>query len=75
MGFLFTRATFSKYPGPSVPMALAALLGAAMWLGAAVGFVRRGLDAGLRLRPRPATAMLVLFLAGVAIFLAGLRLA
>jgi hypothetical protein len=68
-------ARLARRPGPALGFALAALLGLGMWLGAAVGFVRGGLDTSLRLRRTPAITMGVLFVVGMALFLAGLRLA
>lgn len=68
-------ARLARHPGPALPYALLALAGLALWLGAAVGFIRRGLDRGLRLRRGPAIAAGVLFAVGFALFLAGLRLA
>jgi hypothetical protein len=65
----------ARPPGPAPAAALAALVGFAIWLGAAVAFFTRGLDRGLRLRRGPATAAAVVFGVGVALFLAGLRLA
>ena len=52
-----------------------ALFGLALWLGGAVGFIRRGLDAGLRLRRGPALAAGIIFAIGFALFVTGLRLA
>ena len=46
-----------------------------VWVGGAVTFVRRGLDAELRVRPAAALAAGVAFALGVAVFLVGLRLA
>ena len=52
--------------------ALLALVGLALWLGAAVAFLRRGLDGALRLVPRPALLCTVAFLIGFALFALGL---
>jgi hypothetical protein len=68
-------ARLAAHPGPSVPYAFMALGGLALWLGAAVGFVRKGLDAGLRLRRGPALAAGIAFAVGFALFVTGLRLA
>jgi hypothetical protein len=73
--FAWHAARLARRPGPVLGFALAALIGLGMWLGAAVGFVRGGLDASLRLRRTPAITMGVLFVLGMALFLAGLRLA
>jgi hypothetical protein len=68
-------ARLRHHPGPLVGYVLMALLGMALWLGGAVGFVRRGLDAGLRLRRGPAIAAGIVFVVGFALFITGLRLA
>jgi hypothetical protein len=68
-------ARLAPRPGPSLPFALLALAGLGLWLGAAVAFVRWGLDAGLRLRPGGALASGLLLGLGVALFIVGLRLA
>jgi hypothetical protein len=65
----------ARHPGPTVGYVLLALVGLALWLAAAVGFMRRGLDAGLRLRRGPALAAGIVFVVGFALFLTGLRLA
>jgi hypothetical protein len=65
----------AHHPGPTVGYVLLALLGLALWLGGAVGFMRRGLDAGLRLRRGPALAAGIIFVVGFALFVTGLRLA
>jgi hypothetical protein len=65
----------ARHPGPTVGYVLLALLGLALWLGGAVGFMRRGLDAGLRLRRGPALAAGLIFVVGFALFVTGLRLA
>ena len=62
-------------PGPSLPATFAALGGLALWLGAAVLFIRRGLDRGLRLQRGWATASAVAFFIGFTLFLLGLRFA
>jgi hypothetical protein len=68
-------ARLARRPGPALPFAALALAGLALWLGSAVAFVRRGLDAGLRLQRGPAIAAGVLFVVGLALFVVGLRLA
>jgi len=65
----------ARHPGPTIGYVLLALLGLALWLGGAVGFMRRGLDAGLRLRRGPALAAGIIFVVGFALFVTGLRLA
>jgi hypothetical protein len=65
----------ARHPGPTVGYVLLALFGLALWLGGAVGFMRRGLDAGLRLRRGPALAAGIFFVIGFALFVTGLRLA
>jgi hypothetical protein len=65
----------ARAPGPTVGYVLLALFGLALWLGGAVGFMRRGLDAGLRLRRGPALAAGIIFVVGFALFVTGLRLA
>lgn len=68
-------ARLARRPGPALPYVLLALAGLALWVGAAVGFFRAGLDPGLRLRRGPAIAAGVIFVLGFALFLTGLRLA
>jgi hypothetical protein len=68
-------ARLARRPGPSLPFAALALAGLGLWMGAAAGFVRRGLDAGLRLRRGPALAAGALFAVGLTLFIVGLRLA
>jgi len=65
----------ARRPGPALPYVLLALAGLVLWIGGAVGFVRKGLDANLRLRHRPALVAGVTFAAGLGLFLVGLRLA
>lgn len=65
----------ARHPGPTVGYVLLALFGLILWLGGAVGFIRRGLDAGLRLRRGPALAAGIVFAVGFALFVTGLRLA
>jgi hypothetical protein len=65
----------ARHPGPTLGYVLLALFGLALWLGGAVGFIRRGLDAGLRLRRGPALAAGIVFAVGFALFVTGLRLA
>jgi hypothetical protein len=68
-------ARLARRPGPSLPFAILALAGFGLWVGAAVAFVRRGLDTGLRLQRGPAIAAGVLFALGLTLFVVGLRLA
>jgi hypothetical protein len=65
----------ARHPGPTLGYVIMALFGLALWLAAAVGFLRRGLDAGLRLRRGPALAAGIVFVIGFALFVTGLRLA
>ena len=65
----------ARHPGPTLGYVLLAFLGLALWLGGAVGFIRRGLDAGLHLRRGPALAAGIAFAVGFALFVTGLRLA
>ena len=65
----------ARRPGPHTGFAVLALGGFLLWLGAAVGFFTRGLDAGLRLRRGPAIAAGLAFAVGMSLFLVGLRLA
>lgn len=65
----------SRRPGPAAVPVLLVFVGLALWLGAAVAFVAKGLDAGLRLRTGPAIASGVVFLLGFTLFVAALRLA
>ncbi len=62
-------------PGPSTGATLAALGGLALWLGAAVVFIRRGLDRALGLQRPWALASGIGFFVGFALFLLGLRFA
>lgn len=68
-------ARLARHPGPTAGYVVMALLGFALWLAAAVGFLRGGVDAGLRLRRRPALAAGIVFVIGFALFVVGLRLA
>jgi hypothetical protein len=68
-------ARLARRPGPSLPFAVLALAGLGLWVVAAIAFVRRGLDAGLRLRRGPAITAGVLFALGLTLFVVGLRLA
>jgi hypothetical protein len=69
------KERLERRPGPATLPAVAALVGFALWLGAVVVFVRRGLDRSLRLQPRWALLSVIGFFAGFALFLVGLRLA
>jgi hypothetical protein len=62
-------------PGPAPGATVAALGGLGLWLGAALLFIRRGLDATLRLQRPWALACGVGFFVGFALFLLGLRFA
>lgn len=63
------------HPGPATLPVLLAFLGLALWLGALVGFLTRGLDGTLRLRRAPAVLAALVFVVGFTLFLAALRLA
>ena len=65
----------SRRPGPALAHVLLALAGLVLWVGAAVGFFSKGLDAKLRLRRSQAIIAGVTFAIGLAMFLVGLRLA
>jgi hypothetical protein len=69
------RQRLAVRPGPAVPATLAALGGMALWLGAVVVFIRRGLDRTLRLERRWALGAAIGFAIGLTLFVAGLRLA
>jgi hypothetical protein len=69
------RQRLAARPGPAVPATLAALGGMALWLGAVVVFIRRGLDRTLRLERRWALGAAIGFAIGLTLFVAGLRLA
>lgn len=65
----------ARRPGPATLPVLVVFLGLALWLGAAVAFFMKGLDANLHLRRGPAVASGVAFLIGFTLFLVGLRIA
>lgn len=65
----------ARRPGPALAYVLLALVGLALWVGSAIGFVSRGLDARLRLRRPHAVIAGITFALGLAMFLIGLRLA
>jgi hypothetical protein len=65
----------ARRPGPALAHVLLALTGLVLWVGSAIGFVSRGLDAKLRLRRRNAAIAGVTFALGLAMFLVGLRFA
>jgi hypothetical protein len=69
------RDRLAARPGPAVPATVAALLGVVLWLGAAVVFLRRGVDRTLRLHRQWAVASGVAFFVGFALFVVGLRFA
>jgi hypothetical protein len=62
-------------PGPALAHVLLALAGLVLWVGSAIGFFSKGLDANLRLRHRHAIIAGVTFVMGLAMFLVGLRFA
>jgi hypothetical protein len=64
-----------RRPGPALAYVLLALAGLVLWVGGAVGFFSRGLDARLRLRHPHAIIAGVAFVLGLAMFLGGLRFA
>ena len=72
---LWHLARLTERPGPALPATFAALFGFALWLSAAILFIRRGIDRGLRLQRRWALAALVMFAVGFSLFVIGLRLA
>jgi hypothetical protein len=65
----------ARRPGPALPHVLLALAGLVLWVGSAIGFVGKGLDAKLRLRRPQAIIAAATFAVGLAMFLVGLRLA
>ena len=65
----------TRRPGPALPYVLLALAGLGLWVGSAIGFFSKGLDANLRLRRPHAMISGVIFVLGMGLFLAGLRLA
>ncbi len=65
----------ARHPGPATLPVLLTFLGLGLWLCAVVGFLTRGLDAGLRLRRTPAVVSGITFVVGFTLFLAALRLA
>jgi hypothetical protein len=65
----------ARRPGPALAHVLLALVGLVMWVGSAIGFVSKGLDARLHLRRRHAMIAGVAFAVGLAMFLLGLRFA
>jgi hypothetical protein len=69
------RDRLAVRPGPAVPATVAALVGLALWLGAAVMFLRRGVDRTLRLERPWALASGIGFFVGFALFVVGLRFA
>jgi hypothetical protein len=64
----------SRRPGPALPYVLLALAGLGLWVGSAIVFFSRGLDANLRLRSPHAAVSGVIFALGLTLFLVGLRL-
>jgi hypothetical protein len=69
------RARLAIRPGPAIPATVTALAGLALWLGAVVLFIRRGVDRTLRLERRWAVAAGIGFFVGFGLFVLGLRLA
>jgi hypothetical protein len=65
----------ARRPGPALAYVLLTLVGLVLWVGSAIGFVSRGLDAKLRLRRPHAIIVGVTFALGLAMFLVGLRFA
>lgn len=60
-------------PGPAVASTLVSLMGFALWVGAVVLMIRRGVDRAARPGGVGRLMLPVMFLLGVALFLAGLR--
>jgi hypothetical protein len=60
---------------PRLVFSFAAVVGLAVWVGAAFAFSRRAIDEEDRLRPRQAVRWGIAFLAGFALFAVGLALA
>jgi hypothetical protein len=71
----FHRERLARRPGAGAGASALALLGFGAWLGAAVVFVRRGIDRTLTVRRGWALWCGVAFVLGLTLFLVGLRLA
>jgi hypothetical protein len=69
------HARLAARPGAATGWAVTALAGLALWIGAVVLFVRRGLDRQLRLQRSWALAAALGFFLGFTLFVVGLRLA
>jgi len=65
----------ARRPGPALAHVVLALVGLVLWVGSAIGFVSKGLDARLHLRRRYAMIAGVAFAVGLSMFLLGLRFA
>jgi hypothetical protein len=65
----------ARHPGPALPHVLLALAGLVLWVGGAISFFTKGLDASLRLRRFQAIVASAAFALGLAMFLVGLRFA
>ena len=65
----------AHHPGPALAHVLLALAGLVLWVGGAISFFTKGLDAKLRLRRFPAIVAGAIFALGLAMFLVGLRFA
>jgi len=65
----------AERPRPKTSMVMLALLGLATWVGSAVAFFRKGVDANFVLKRVPAVLSGAGFLIGLALFLLCLRLA
>ncbi len=65
----------AERPQPKIAWVLLALLGLLTWVASAVVFFRNGIDTRLGLRRVPAVLAASGFVAGLALFLVGLRLA
>jgi hypothetical protein len=71
----FHRERLQRRPGAGPGASLLALLGFGVWVGAAVTFLRRGIDRTLALRRGWALWCGIAFVIGLTLFFAGLRLA
>jgi hypothetical protein len=71
----FHRERLQRRPGAGSGASLLALVGFGLWLGAAVTFLRRGIDRTLTVRPAWALWCSLAFVMGLTLFFAGLRLA
>jgi hypothetical protein len=71
----FHRERLARRPRAAPAASVLALLGFGLWLGAAVTFLRRGIDRTLVVRRAWALWCSLAFVMGLTLFLAGLRLA